>query len=455
MTSSAHMRPYQRAGIEFLTSRRGAILADQMGLGKTAQALRAWHSCGAHRLLIVCPAYVRNVWLGELTKWCDMGSADVFLPRGRKSLDGIPAGAQVVVCHYDILEAWAGALGSWSEDVILDEAHVLVSNTSKRAKAVKELANNARHVWALTGTPLTGHLRGLWNLLDTVAPRKFGYSFHKFGERYGAGHQAEVAPMRWAWKYDGESHRDELRARLMPFMLRRTLDEVALELPPKTRQVMHVGDEGACAPSFYAADMSSFSAQAVQRALEASYPAKREMLLEMLRDDARSGAKTVVFTHTRKAAQDVADFDLGNGVMQVCITGEVAAERRAALLAAAEAYDGPVVLSATIDSCGTGISMAFAQSCVFAELSYEPHKLLQAEARLHRFGQSRPVFVRYLVARGTIDETVSDVIVRKLESFESAVGSVGDSLAGELGYTEQDALDELFAAVSAHKGAAE
>ena len=104
----------------------------------------------------------------------------------------------------------------------------------------------------------------------------------------------------------------------------------------------------------------------------------------------------------------------------------------------------------TIDSCATGIDLSFASVAVVLELTYEPHKLLQLESRLHRWGALLPVLIQYLCARGTVDEIVVSKVVGKLDTFERAIGATGEAIGSELSSTtEDDILREILGGVEA------
>jgi superfamily II DNA or RNA helicase len=226
-------RDYQKEGIDFLINQAGsgALLADDMGVGKSFQAVKAARAF-RRKTVIVCPAHVRGVWErepqlddkgGELAKWWP--KAKVVTPYGLKA-QPIPADSDVVVIHYDIVHAWVDVLLEWSEDsearktvgvsapqislkrdrdltVIFDEAHVLLNPASRRSKACRELAHAARGRIALTGTPPTERVRDLYNIVDTISPGRFG-EFFGFAKRYCCPPEAPVWMSDMSFKPIGE-----------------------------------------------------------------------------------------------------------------------------------------------------------------------------------------------------------------------------------------------------------
>lgn len=432
------LRSYQDAGVEFLSSGPARILADDMGLGKTAQ------TCGAiarvlfagERVLVICPNSVRSVWVEELAKWLYPAPV-VFQPRGKFGGE-IPAEASFVVVNYDILSEWADVLAAWSPKVVVfDEAHYLQNEKSKRSKAARTVSQDASFRWALTGTPMLNRPKDLWNLLDTLSPSSFG-NFFSFGVRYCNAHQEQVTPEKVVWKFDGSSNEAELAARMKFYMLRRLKSEVAIELPPKTRQIVHVDVQGRFDR------LTTWNPTAARKALEVAADKKIPAALELVRGHLEQGAKVVVFTWRKAVAELVATTFQEEGYESTYVTGDVPPEKRVERAERTAAAPGAALLAATIDSFGVGTNkLTFASVAVFVELTWEPTDLLQAEARLHRSGQKNPVFIQYVIARGTNDEIVASVVVSKLDNFEKIIGDTGETLGGQLAGTQGDILDEL------------
>lgn len=444
------LRIYQKQAISFLRSSWGkrAILADDMGLGKSASAICAATSfLTQKRVLIVCPSYVRGVWTnphdgGELRKWAP--DAERIFNCGTTKAAWISPENQFAVCHYDILHAWAEKLIDWKPEIVIyDEAHYLMNPASQRTKAAMAVSKNSQYVWALTGTPMTNRPRDLWGLLSTIVPGRFGETekgFFKFGLRYCAAEKVQVTPIKTVWKFDGSSRTDELRKRLGHFMLRRTKSEVALELPAKTRQVIRIaiGKAAGLVGNGAGADDSKMALRAM---LSSAADAKLDSAaIPLVQAHLEEGRRVVVFTY-RKA---VAEF-IANALGGVFIHSGVSMARRGKMLDDLRKQDGASLVAGTIDSMSTGIDLSYADVAVFVELTYEPHEFLQAEARLHRFGQKNPVLVQYLVAMGTADELVADMVINKLDTFEAIIGGVQETgLRSSLQQDEASLMKSLY-----------
>lgn len=449
------LRTYQREAVHFLRTTKRAILADDMGLGKTASAISAAISfLTPKRVLIVCPSYVRGVWHnphdgGELGKWATLLAtaapvivpSEVFECKGVKpEADGAPlAGFDFVICHYDILHAWADILCSWNPKIVIfDECHYLMNPETRRTKAAMQVSKHSEYVWGLSGTPMTSRPRDLWGILSTICPQRFGDNFFRFGLRYCGAYKEQVTPDKAVWKFDGKSNLKELHRRLSHFMLRRTKTDVALELPPKTRQVIRcdigVGKKRVVEPIFE-------DGAALHAMLASAADAKlKEHAVPLIRSHLDAGAKVVVFSYRR----GVADY-LANECGGAVIHGGIPQVRRTKTIHELRQKDGASLLCATIDAAGTGIDLSYADVAVFVELTYEPHELLQAESRLHRFGAQNPVLIQYLIARGTADELVADIVITKLATLETAVGGFSEAgLSAGLQENEESIMADLY-----------
>lgn len=461
-----NVRDYQALAALFLLERgrEGCILGDAMGLGKTCSALTAARNIP--RVVVVCPSFVRGVWKRELPRWAPNRAAP-FCPEGVKGRADfkIPSDVDTVVIHYDILHAWADAITTWvreldarppiavtgvstSSAVIFDEAHLLQNEKTARSKAGRAVAASCTYRWALSGTPLTNRPRDLWNVVDVISRGRLG-SFFQFALRYCGAVQEEVAMGKVVWKFDGATNLEELAARTKEFMLRRTLADVALELPEKSREIVKL-ETGAKARH------SSIepSRAGLRLALDGIADGKSPLVWDLIRGHLEEGRTVVCFTWRRSMAERFAALAAEAGFTSACVHGAHTVKRRDTAIArakgAAVAGD-PALLSCTIDSTSVGIDLTFASVAVFAEIDYKPHALLQAEARLHRFGQERPVTVQYAIARGTIDEVIADRVVAKLDTFKAVIGDTGESLAGDLRGDEESIFADLIGAIESGK----
>lgn len=438
------LRDYQIEGVRFLLEHaaEGCLLADSMGIGKSAQALRAAQALRNHTL-VVCPAIARMMWTREAAKWWP--EATPILLSGTRPPPApftadpplLPEGPALLIIHYEILHAWAQALNEIELTLILDEVHLhLMSDKSRRSKAVRAISVEAPCRVALSGTPMTGRPRDLWNVIDTLCPGRMGVrSPFPFFYRYCDAKKEQVTLERTALITTGSSHEEELRERMTYFMLRRTKTDVALELPPKTRQVLEVEVE-----HNYVANVATAlgSDSAMRKALDQAADGKLEDVLKLAIGHLEEDQQIVVFTHRRRIAEVLCEDLLNAGYKAEFIHGGMALKERERIVAAP-----PQAICCTIDSTGVAISFAHASVAIFAELDWVPSKLLQAEDRLHRFLQQNPVLIQYVIALGTADELIAAGCIGKLATFEQVIGKTDDGLRGSLEGEEKSDMDIL------------
>ncbi|KAK9843831.1 hypothetical protein WJX81_008228 [Elliptochloris bilobata] len=430
---AAALLPFQREGVRFGLARRGRmLLADEMGVGKTVQAI-ALLACYQDEwpALVVAPASLRLVWAEELARWLPhLRPAHVHVVEGRA--DRLPPkhAFQVVITSYDMLarltcaacrgggggggarktctgsECMAGA--GWRM-VVVDESHSL--RTVDRAagapttEAAVAAVSAARRAVLLSGTPSLSRPFDLFRQVEALRPGLLGGARERFAARYCARRLVPVSngdPGRLRWDNGGLAHAAELHALLkQEVMLRRLKSEVMAQLPPKRRQVVRLPPPAHAEWPRAAGDE------------EGGGPASKD-----------AGPKFIVFAHHRTvmaklaAALDGAAAGGGRrwaGVPFVAIDGSTdAVDRRAACR---RFRDDPAVRMAllSITAAGTGLDFSAASAVVFAELPDEVALVRQAEDRAHRHGQRRAVNVYFLIARGTSDERRWQLLDRSLE----------------------------------------
>lgn len=409
-------RSYQAAGVSWLLSKKAGILADDMGLGKSAQALTAARAVGG-RTLIVCFKYVRGVWSGELAKWW---------PQARVvGLSGSPvkgfslSNENVVICHYDILPKWLPVIRAWgARTLIVDEAQALSHETSARAKAAKTIAADCPHRFFLTGTPMPNRPRDLWNILDTLHPGRFG-SFFTFGMRYCGGHKVEIPEIgKTVYDFDGASNLEELQKRMGWLMFRRSKADVALELPPLTRQIVWVEPTTRKKTPW----REGLSRRTIREILNRTADDKLADVVDLAEGHASRGL-VVVGCYRRAAAEWVQGQLALRGVDAHLFHGGFPTDKREKIIKEMRALSRGALI-VTIDSCATGVDFSWANVGVVAEPTYEPAELLQFESRMHRFGaRGESVSIQYICSRGSVDELIVGAVISKLSNFEGALTS--------------------------------
>jgi SWI/SNF-related matrix-associated actin-dependent regulator 1 of chromatin subfamily A len=459
------LKPFQRAGVSYLLAQRRAFLADEQGLGKTIEALATLEADGAYPAVVVCPASLKLNWMRELERWLPGRSAQALSGTGtRPRREPDPARAQasltgggaaippadITVLNYDILAARGPSLAALKpRALVLDESHYCKNAAAKRTQAVARLAATVPSdglVLALTGTPvmnrppeLISQLRILGRLADFGSGAQFGRRFR--------GPDAHV---RLHW---------HLRSRCF---VRRLKADVLPQLPPKTRTVVPVELDNE--PEYRLAEhdviawlrSSPLNLSELDAKVAAALRAERLVRLGALKklaargklhaalawihDFCSSGERLVVFARHREIQRAVLD----RFPSALHILGEDTHAARDASLSAFQAAgdSGNQLIVCSIEVAGQGLTLTKASNVAFLELDWTPAKHDQAEDRCHRIGQQDAVNAWYLLAAGTIDETMATLLERKRaiigaitdgreESDEGIVDALARELAGE------------------------
>ena len=246
---TAELRPYQRAGFDWLAflwrHRLGGILADDMGLGKTLQMLsliQHAHETGERRpFLVVAPTSVLSVWRSEAERFAPGLRIETIAATRAKSgraVGEVAASADVIITSYALLRLDAAEFGGvdWAA-LVLDEAQFVKNPQTKLHRAARDL--RAPMTFAITGTPLENSLTELWALLSLTAPGLFP-SARRFREQYVQPIERGKVPENEEGGPYRAARLARLRRRIRPLVLRRTKELVAPELPPKQEQELHI-----------------------------------------------------------------------------------------------------------------------------------------------------------------------------------------------------------------------
>jgi SNF2 family DNA or RNA helicase len=455
------LREYQRAGLGWLKYLReqqlGGVLADDMGLGKTVQALAHLEfrrQAGGGPSLVVMPRSLLHNWKVEAERFVpkmkvlEHWGAD--RARDARSFDGM----DLVLTTYGTLRADAPFLKSRKFDcVILDEAQSIKNAHSATAKAARLLSGEQR--LALSGTPIENHLGELWSLMEFLNPGILGTASHFRGAleaREGAGPEGRAL----------------LARALRPFILRRTKDQVATELPARTEQTVLVEldraertryDElklhyrksllsGAAGPP----SRTTFNVlEALLRLRQASChpglldPAKRtqtssklEALLVHLREVVEEGRKALVFSQFTSFLGIVKSALDAESIPYAYLDGKT--RDRAAAVEKFRTDPGCRLFLISLKAGGLGLNLTEAEVVFLLDPWWNPAVEAQAIDRTHRIGQKRPVFAYRLVSKDTVEEKVLELQRSKRELAEAILGE--DSR--RLGNLTREDLDLLL-----------
>lgn len=453
---AAGLFPHQVEGVAFLLRRRRAILADDMGIGKTRQAITALSVESRGPNLVICPASVKRNWEREIRAVRPDDSIHIVAGKS----DDASWDAQWVVVNYDILAAHLERLLAiaW-HGIVFDEAHYLKNHDSQRSRCGRRIVAAAGDpvVYALTGTPLTNRPRDLFPLLQ-LCDHAMAKSFLSFAKRYCAAYRND-----YGWVTDGASNLDELALQLQGLMLRRTKDEV-LDLPPKLRTWLSVtvpegtgareiGDvvrlllerrlgTGAAGPrGGDQADRGRLLAS-LTKARQKVAVAKTSHTIEYVENAVAQDEKVIVFSCFDEPLKRIAQHF---GDAAVLLTGATPAARRQTLVDRFQQDESVLVFAANIVAGGVGINLTAARQVVFNDLDWVPANHWQAEDRAYRIGQTNTVHVTHICADETVDEFVA-ALLRIKEGIINAVTEGGALQDGSGNVLEE--LQRLLHAMS-------
>lgn len=403
------LRPYQIEGRDFLASRRFALLADEMRVGKTPQAILAAHKIGAQSLLVVCPAIAVPQWKVEIERWWPSGP----LPRR-------------MVWSYDRARmSWEGGLRGAVDVLIPDECHYAKNPEAARTAMVYGKDGFSRHagaVWPLSGTPVTRHAGEFWPMLVAFGITRMTY------EQF-CRHFCEYDWTKTKIKGTKQSRIPELRALLAPIMLRRTRKQVAPEMPEISFEFLAVDPVSKAdlnVPLSMRSDAlleryvgyggdSLVDASRKEVAIAKALPLVEEIAGCLERADYK---QTVVFAWHRDAIEAVKDGLRVRGISADPLMGGDSSSRRAWYQQEFK-NGGTQVLVCQIIAAGTAIDLSAASHGYFLELSWLPADNVQAANRLVSMMKDEPVTFDICTAPGTIDDRVQRILLRRSQELRT------------------------------------
>lgn len=435
---------YQKAGIAYALAHVGTIIADEMGLGKTVQAIGVINaSPDIKRVLIACPASLKLNWRNECTKWLTRPTLVNVWPKQHAVASA--GELQIDVINYDILKKLPKD-AAW-DLLILDEAHYVKNPKAARSKLVKELRKRCTRVLSLTGTPILNRPIELWPLLQLTDPETWdpagfvkgrdvaageGAGFFRFAKRYCNAHTVYHGRTSH-WDFTGSSNLPELQERLRSScMVRRLKADVLKELPPKRRQTIELEIEGYEDEDLDLGDMSDSWDEIplrelnrrvqftdISRVRRENAVRKVPAVVEHVTDAFESSGKIILFAHHREVIEALRD-----GLAQfnpVVIDGSTPIETRQANVTRFQTDDSCRLIIGSIGAMGVGLTLTASSHVIFAELDWTPANVTQAEDRAHRIGQLESVLVQHLVAKGSLDARMVELLIQKQEIADLAL----------------------------------
>lgn len=477
------LAPYQQIGVVYATlTAFKCLIGDAMGLGKTVQAISCLSLAPAELVpaVVVAPSSVTYNWQREFHKFAPW--FNVVMVQNKGALPR-PTGKTVYVVSWDSLHAlWDELVGLGVKCAIFDESQKAKNPTARRTKAMLALAEAIPHRLLLSGTPMENSPAELWPQLRAVDPDEFGGQ-SDFIARYTHARQQTVRVKkpdgsfvnRTFTKPEGGQNLDELADRLRCFMVRRLKDNVLKDLPPKRivplwvdlpkdsralyekveRDMIDVvsaayrlrGAVDAARDILAAAKKGQTASNVMDAAIQKANDAapdneiaqmvlvqlgylrrtvgqvKIPLAVEWLSDfwEGQPGAPLVIFVEHLPVLQALGSALTAMGKSWTFIDGSVPAKERDVRVQGFQAGQYDVIIGT--GAMYAGVTLTRAQNMLFVERWWVPTREEQAEDRIHRRGQAGSVTINYLMATGTVDERLAEVVDKKRDIIKNVMGA--------------------------------
>nr|WP_246497555.1 DEAD/DEAH box helicase [Sphaerisporangium rubeum] len=441
------LRGYQAFGARFALAQGRVILGDEMGLGKSVEAvavLAHLKARGETHFVVVCPASVLVNWVREIEGrstlaayrvhgeereaawevWSRRGGVAVVTMDGLYRLEvpgGVADGVRDGVPGGVVDGVRDGVPGGVVDGVrvgllVVDEAHFVKNPETRRAKAVAAWCARVERVLFLTGTPMENRVEEFRVLVSYLRPQM---AEELRGEEVAAGAMA-------------------FRRAVAPVYLRRNQEDVLAELPERVDVDEWVEFSGADMAAYREA-VAAGNFMAMRRAAyaEPATSAKLKRLLELVEDARANGLKVVVFSYFRAVLAAVeAALD---GRVHGPLTGALPAVRRQELVDEFSRAAGHAVLLSQVQAGGTGLNLQAASVVIMCEPQVKPTLEAQAVARAHRMGQVRTVQVHRLLSVDAVDQRMLAILAAKDDLFDAYArrSDLADATAGAVDVSEQ------------------
>jgi SWI/SNF-related matrix-associated actin-dependent regulator 1 of chromatin subfamily A len=421
--AGGQLAPFQWAGVRYALDARRVFVADEQGLGKTIQALAALEADDAFPAVVVCPAGLKLNWEREAGRWLPHRSTAIVSGRGT-----VATRADITILNYEIVADHRHVLASRRpRALVLDESHYCKNARAKRTQAVRKLADalpSGALRLALSGTPVTNHAEEIVPQLRILGRL----------DEFGSG-------ARLLRQFHGPDSEERLHWHLRRrCFVRRLKRDVLPQLPAKRQSVVPMAldneDEYRLAERDLIAwlraqplDLRELDAK-IAAALRAERLAQLNALKRLaargklaaaaawIHDFLASDEPLVVFSHHAEVQEALLARFPGAGHL---LGRDTQIARDATVRAFQDGSGHPLLICSTLVA-GQGITLTRASNVAFVELEWTPALHDQAEDRCHRIGQRDAVTAWYLLAAGTIDERIAELLHRK----RGVVGAVTD-----------------------------
>jgi len=420
--------PFQKVGVAFAEASNGrCLIGDEMGVGKTIQAIGYAAINHARPGLVVCPANVKYNWQKEIKKWLPGEMVQVI---DSSKTEMVPA--EFYIITYDLLvNRLQDILRIRPQLTIIDEAHYIKNSKAQRTVATMTVARHCPRVIALSGTAIASRPKEFFNVLNLLRPDEFNSEWN-FKQSY-----CDPFHNGFGWNFDGASNTKELNERTRDVCIRRLKSEVLPDLPPRTRQFLPIQltpeqrrtydiaqDEWEQRINEYYLNGESIPPGTIlvmlgdlrKKCGEIKIPYACDWVKEY---NASTGKPLIVFAHHSDIIKGIS---MGIGDLKVAnITGQTPAKERMNIVDSFQEGHVDVLVCSTM-AAKEGLTLTKADTILFIEREWVPSDEEQAEARVHRIGQeSDNVHSVYLSCMNTVDEHFDRVVEQKRQVVKAVL----------------------------------
>ena len=439
--------PYQRETIYRMIVSKKCLNACSPGLGKTIQALsclKYFNKPGITNDLILCPSYLRSNWFEEVKKWfVDLvPQCNVVWKAGKKEIESVLVTVfekpGIKILSYDmfatICDKYKGKMSAKFGTVLMDESHFLKNGMSRRFMKTAGILKRSKQAFLLSGTPAPNRPNELYSQFSLISPPTF-YDYKMYAWRYCGAYFDKFN------RFDdkGSSKTQELSFLMGKLSMRLRREDHLNDLPkvmrqkivitPKTVSTQFKKKKKLFLDMCGKIDQDEHAKNRLQAMASDMFrdtcSIKLDPVLEYLENYLLDPdlEKTILFAKHQNMVEAVSEFLESKGHEFIKISGQTPMGERMGLIDKFKIDPTCMFAVLTIGSCSTGLNLIPIRRMIFAELSWTPSELDQAEARISRIGGAKNLHYIYLVCQHSLD----DLVFRKLERKTELISSVVDN----------------------------
>ncbi len=399
-------KPFQEVGIAFSLINKRIILGDEMGLGKSLQAISVVDIAKAYPCLVVCPSSLKYNWKDEINEATN--SSSHFL-NGKN-----PTDKNFYIINYESLHKHLDFIKLLNlKSIIFDESHYLKNEEAKRTQNSLEAVKNIEYRIELTGTPVLKVPLDLVSQLKLINKLELFGGKDKFLEKY-----CNPAKTTFGTDYSGSSNLEDLSKSLREIcFIRRTKTEVLKELPEKTRtkilvDIPHINDYKRTLKDFLSLDKKS-KLKKIEDFRQSVAEYKLGLVKEIIDDFLDNNQKIVVFAYHRSIQNKL--IEMYPDACKIISDEPNIQDINKKLF---QEDDNKKIIICSFKVANMGFDLTAASNVIFAEMDWCPALNNQAEDRCHRIGQESSVNAWYIIAKDTIEEHIWNISEKKREIIE-------------------------------------